>query len=685
MPDNNPLLQRYELPPFSVIRAEHLVPAVQTIIAESRVLTTGIIANQKPFPTWDDLVLAMDELEAHLDGTLNIIYLLGSANRASAWQEAITLSYVLAEQYKGELAQNSELYQLYRRLADSPIAALFNEDRKRTLHKVLHKYHLAGLDLPSEQQLQLKKLNMELSGLQREFLDRVEGSNRAWSKHIEDRSVLSGLPSSFLVSMEAAAQAAGLSGWLLTLSSQSLRDVMTYADNRMLRQQMMVAYYSRASDTDSDALTTDNERVLAALLDDRHKKAQLLGYPNFAQLAVADQMADTTEEVVAFLHHQIEQSRSAFTRDSEQLKHYATLHGITDVKPWDIDYFAEKIRQDTAGISQEEFRKYFPLETVLQRFCVFTKTLFGVDLIEQATTDTWHADVRSFELREYGEVIGYLFIDPFRREGASGLGAALGFRNRRITAEGRPRRPIAVLTSQLPPPAEAQPCLLDHLQLRVLLHEFAHCLQHLLTAAPYRAISGIGQLSHDTSEFVSQVFEQFCFTQSFLIWLSGHVQTGQPLPENIANRVNRFAHTQTSWGTAAVLLTGLVDFELHRTYGDGRTPHEVFTQVNAKVGLLQWPDGVYPVNSFEPLVGGDGAKTYSYKWSGVLATQAFERFEREGLFNPTTAKAFRDAFMTPGDTRPLMKSLQQFLGRTLSTPLNPRADGEVIHKVKTTL
>ncbi len=675
MPENNPLLLPYDLPPFSVIQAQHLVPAVQTIIADSRITIQEIIDSQTPVPTWDDLLLAVDELEARLDGTLKIIDLLGTTHTDLAWQEAIAHSHELAEQYQRERAQHSELYQLHQRLANSPMAALFNEYRKSALYKTLQKYRLAGLDLPSEQQLQLKKLNMEISVLQEEFLRRVESSSKVWSKHIEDRSLLHGLPDASLERMKIAAQAVGLSGWLLSLSDQSYRDVVTYADNRTLRKEMMMAYYGRAVDAGPDALANDNELVLTVLLDDRHKKAQLLGYPNFAELRLVGQMADTSEQVVAFLHHQIDQSRSTFARDIEQLQRTAAQQGITEVQPWDFNYFAEKIRQDTAGVSQALLREYFPLDTVLQRLCTFTKTLFGVELIEQTTVDTWHADVRVFEVREFAEPIGHLFISPYRREGTTGLGEAVGLRNHRITAEGRPRRPIAVLSHQLQPPPDSQPCLLDHLQLRVLLHEFGHCLQHLLTAAPYRVISGIGQLSHDTSEFVSQVLEQFCFNQSFLVWLSGHFQTGQPLPEEIANRLNQFVQTQTSWETATVLLTGLVDFELHRTYGDGRTPHEVFTGVNAEIGLLQWPDDVRPVNSFEQLVGDYGARTYSYKWSGVLATQAFERFVRDGLFNPSTGKAFRDAFITPGDIRPLTESLALFLGHSLLPPFWPHRVG----------
>ncbi|WP_181283184.1 M3 family metallopeptidase [Pseudomonas orientalis] len=662
MSENNPLLQPYDLPPFSAIRAEHLVPAVEQIITESRNATATIIASQAPFPTWDDLVQAVEALEARLDGIVNIIELLDSHPQGATWALASHRSYELAMQYRVELAENNDLYQLHRQLANSPIAALFNEQRQSALRKILRKYHLAGLDLSPEKQLRLKALNLQIDEFSQEFLRRVRDSGDAWRKHIQDKALLSGMPDAALARMAVAARDAGLDGWLLTLCEQSFLDVMSYADHRALRREMMVAYYSRAVDIGPDALANDNERVLTVLLDSRHQKAQLLGYANFAELALVEQMAETTDEVTAFLHQQIDQARTTFAHEKQQLQRYAAQRGVDALEPWDYDFFAEKIRQDVAGVSQDAVRNYFPLETVLQRLCTFTKTLFGVELNEQTTVDTWHPDVRVFELREYAEPLGHLFIDPYRRVAGGEIGAAMGLRNHRMTAEGRPQRPIAVLRSQLPRPTGAQPCLLDHLQLRVLLHEFGHCLQHLLTAAPYRAISGMGQLSHDTTEFFGQVLEQFCFSPSFLICLSGHPQTGDPLPDKMATQMSRFVHTQTSQETASILLTGLVDFELHRTYGDGRTPHQVFTQANVEIGHLQWPDGARPINSFEQPMGRYGAKMYSYRWSGVLARQAFERFERDGLFNSETGKAFRDAFITEGDTRTLLNSLALFRG-----------------------
>ncbi|WP_300633144.1 M3 family metallopeptidase [Pseudomonas sp.] len=659
MTTNNPLLLPYKLPPFSAIRAEHLVPAIQAIIEDNQIAIPSIISSQTPFPTWDDLVLAMDELNARLEDTLGVIELLGSTQSEPHWQAAIARCQALAERYHSGSTHTHALYTLYRRLAGSPIAALFDAQRQTTLRKVLREFHLAGIDLSLEQQLQLKALNLQLDGWQREYLERVENADKAWSKPIEDRALLSGLRDDTVESMREAAQARGLPGWLLTLSEETYREVVTYADNRSLRQDIMTAYYSRAS---------DNEPVLAALLDVRQQKARLLGYPNYAQLALVGQMADTTEQVVTFLHQQVEQSRSAFAQDAEQLAQYAAQRGITEVQAWDADYFAEKIRQDTAGISQTALREYFPWEAVLQRLRTLAKTLFGVELVEQPTADTWHTDVRTFELREYAQPIGHLFIDPYRREGKSGPGSTVGLRNRRITAEGRPHMPIAVLNMALPAPTRTQPCLLDHLQLRILLHEFGHCLQHLLTAAPYRIISGVGEMGHDTGEFVSQVFEQFCFEPSFLIWLSGHFNTGQALPDAFAERIARYIHTQSSWETANVLLMALVDFELHRTYGDGRTPIKVFTAANAKVGLLQWPKGARPIHRFEQLAGDYGASAYSYKWSGVLATQAFARFKRDGLFNRATAKAFREAFITGGDERSLTSSLAIFLADQPTTP-----------------
>lgn len=662
MSESNPLLLPYDLPPFSAIRAEHLVPAIEQIIADSRNTTATIIDSQASFPTWDDLVQAVEELEARLDGVLKVIELLDSIPQEPTWKQASHRSYKLAMQYSAELAANNQLYQLHRQLADSPIAALFNQQRQSALRKILRKYHLAGLDLSPEKQLRLKTLNMQIDTFSQEFLRRVRDSSDVWRKHIQDKALLSGLPDAALARMEVAARGAGLEGWLLTLSEQSFQDVMSYADHRALRQDMMVAYYSRAVGTGPDDIATDNEPVLTVLLDSRHRKAQLLGYANFAELALVEQMAGTTDEVTVFLHQQIDHARTTFAHEKQQLQRYAAQRGVDALEPWDYDYFAEKIRQDEAGVSQDVARNYFPLDTVLQRLCTFTQTLFGVDLIEQTTVDTWHPDVRVFELREYAEPIGHLFIDPYRRVVGGEIGAAMGLRNHRMTAEGRPQRPIAVLRSQLPRPTAAQPCLLDHLQLRVLLHEFGHCLQHLLTGAPYRAISGMGQLSHDTTEFFGQVLEQFCFTPSFLIYLSGHLQTGEPLPDKLATQMSRSVHTQTSQETASILLTGLVDFELHRTYGDGRTPHEVFTHANSNVEYLRWPDGTRPINSFEQLMGSYGAKMYSYKWSGVLARQAFERFERDGLFNPETGKAFRDAFITEGDTGTLLSALAFFRG-----------------------
>ncbi|WP_165861609.1 M3 family metallopeptidase [Pseudomonas sp. GL93] len=662
MPENNPLLLPYDLPPFSVIRAEHLVPAIEQIITESRNTTATIIASQAPFPTWDDLVQAVEELETRLDGVLNIIVLLDSHPQGPTWTLASHRSYELVMQYKAELATNNDLYQLHRQLANSPIAALFNEQRQSALRKILRKYHLAGLDLSPEKQLRLKALNLQIDQLSQEFLRRVRDSSDAWRKPIQDKALLSGLPDAALARMEVAARDAGLDGWLLTLSEQSFDDVMSYADHRALRQEMMVAYYTRAVESGPDAIAIDNELVLTVLLDSRHQKAQLLGYANFAELALVEQMAETSDEVTAFLHQQIDQARTTFAHETQQLQRYAAQRGVNALEAWDHRYFAEKIRQDMAGVSQDALRNYFPLETVLQRLCTFTQTLFGVELIEQTTVDTWHPDVRVFELREYAEPIGHLFIDPYRRLAGGAIGVAMGLRNHRMTAEGRPQRPIAVLRSKLPRPTAPQPCLLDHLQLRVLLHEFGHCLQHLLTAAPYRAISGMDQLSHDAAEFFGQVLEQFCFTPSFLTWLSGHFQTGDSLPDDMANQMSRFVRIQTSQETASVLLTGLVDFELHRTYGDGRTPHEVFTHANVEVGHLQWPDGARPINRFEQPMGSYGARMYSYKWSGVLARQAFERFERDGVFNPETGKAFRDAFITEGDTRTLLSSLGLFRG-----------------------
>lgn len=667
MLENNPLLAAHVLPAFSTIRTEHLVPAIEKIISDNRMEVAKIIVSQTPFPTWDDLVLAMDEVKAQLDEVMHVIEVLSAETTQEAWTTAARRCSDLVMAYKDQLAQNNELFELYQKLAHSQIAIEFDEPRKKVLKKILLEYRLSGIQLTPEQHLRLGELTGEINLLENEFKLRIQLASSAWNKHIEDESLLAGLPDEVKLGMANIAKEKNLQGWFINLSHEHFRAVTHYAEDRSLRKEVWLAYHSRASGQELRNVSFNNDEVLTLLLEKRHQKARLLGYENFAQLALEEQAASSTSNVSAFLQSMLDEQRSDFALETQQLTAFATGQGITDLAPWDHEYLAEKVRQHQ-GAAQEDLSPYFALDTVLSRLCTFTNRMFGVELLERFDFDRWHADVRLFEVREYQQTIGYLFIDPYRRELAGGLGDTLGLRDRRVTAEGRPRLPIAILRSKLTPGVGDKPCLLDYLQVRVVLHEFGHCLQHLLTRQEYRGVSGINTLGHDSIEFASQVFEQWCFSTEFLIWISSHYQTHEPMPASIADRLMSTIRTQTSWATANVLLNMFFDFEVHRTCGDGRSAEQVFDTLSIEVGHVHWPQGLRPFNSEEFIASNYAARLYSYKWSGVLASIAFEQFTNRGVFDPDTGRRFREAFFSYGDSRPLTKSLEAFLG----APFNGR-------------
>ncbi|VVO14637.1 M3 family metallopeptidase [Pseudomonas fluorescens] len=673
MPATNPLLQAYVLPPYSAVRAEHLVPAIEAIIADNRRVIAEIIASQSDLPTWDDLVLAMDELSARLDEAMGVINTLGLvAHEGNAWSEASSTCYEAAALFKAELQHNHLLFQAYQRLANSPQAVNFDASRKAVLNKVLRDFRLSGITLPLDQQQTLARLNHEISALGNLFLAQLESADRAWSKHVEDEADLAGLPETIKQRMAVKALEAGHEGWLITLDQDTYRQVMTYAEDRALREELFIAYVTRASDQGPYAGQFDNTPVLELLLADRHEKARVLGYSNFMELSLATNMADSPEQVASFLRRQLAVEKPRFSREAQELKAFAGEHGIADLQAWDLDFFAQKLRQERHGVSQEQFRAYFPLEGTLRRLALFAERLFGIEIVEQKDFSRWHDRVRLFQIKEHAEVIGHIYIDPYQRQEAKDFAWTATARNRRITAEGRVKLPIAILYGNFVEGVAGQPCLLDHRQLRTLFHEFGHCLQQVLTVTPYWPLSGITELGRDAAEFAGQVFERWCLSREFLIWLAAHHQTAERLSEAEVDLLLASTATQTSWETAHLLMGALFDFELHRSHGDGRSVQSVFESVQSEIAHVQFPAYARFANGFDYMVTGYGASVYAYIWSDVLATEAFKKFQKDWVFNADTGKALREAIFAPGDSRLLFESLEKFLGQPLAADLFSR-------------
>ena len=665
MPDTNPLLQQWQLPPWSEVRAEHLLPAVERIVADNLLIIENVIATQVDHPNWDDVVIAIDEADARLAETMAVIeFLTVIRSKDPDWVQQSALSSAVAEQFLGAKARNPALSQTFQRLAGSSIAASFSDSRKASLAKILRGFHMAGAGLANAQSEKLGQLNTEIALMQKLFMSNLKAASAAWSKHIADITLLAGLRPDVQEHLAANARQAGLTGWRLTLEQNTHQQIMTFAQNRALREECYKAYCTRASNHGPDAEHFDNEPVLMVLLFLRHEKARTLGFDNFAQLRLHDRMATDTSQVGAFLRRQIALNAASLAEETKELQTFAQEQGIEQVEPWDHDFLAEQLRRQRADGALDDLRQYFPLNTVLRSLCRFSEHLLGIRISEDTQRDRFDDDVRLFEVSEHGQPIGYVYIDLFRREAGNDFAWSGVLRNRRLNAEGRPALPIASLHSNFTAAAAGHENLLSHQDLRVLLHEFGHCLHHVLTRSPHYNLSGISQLSRDAAEFIGQLFEHWAQSAEFLRWLGIHHKTAERLSETRIKVALSALGAQRSRETAILLMGALFDLELHS--GDGRSIQQVFDDVQREFAHLPAPAYCRFANSFDFLATGYEASVYAYKWSGVLASEAFKRFEREGVFNPRTGRDLRETLLS-GDMKSLPEALQAFLGQ----PINP--------------
>ncbi|MBC3778631.1 M3 family metallopeptidase [Pseudomonas sp. SWRI99] len=669
MPDTNPLLQHWTLPPWSAVRAEHLVPAIETIVADNQRIIKNVIATQVEHPNWDDVVIAIDEADARLHETQAVIeFLTVIRSDDPDWLQQSALSSVVAEQFIAAKSTNPALLQTCQRLANSSIAASFSASRKASLAKILREFQMAGTGLPDAQREKLAQLNTEIDLMQKLFMSNLNAASGAWSKHIVDVSLLAGLTPVMQAHLAANAKQAGLPGWRLTLEQNTYQQIMTQAQNRALREECYRAYCTRASDQGPDAEHLDNEPVLMVLLALRHEKARTLGFDNFAQLRLLDRLATDTSQVSAFLRRQIALNAASLAVETEELQAFAREQGIEQVEAWDQDFLAEQFRRQRVDGKLDDLREYFALDTTLRSLCRFSEHLLGIRISEDTQSERFDDNVRLFEVSEHGQPIGYVYVDLFRRAAGNDYAWTGVLRNRRVNAEGRPALPIASLQSNFTAAAAGHENLLSHHDLRVLLHEFGHCLHHVLTRSPHYNLSGISQLSRDAAEFIGQLFEQWAHSPEFLRWLAIHHKTAERLSETRIATALTALDAQRSRETAMLLMSARYDFELHRSHGDGRSIQQVFDDVQREFTQLAIPDYCRFANSFDYLATGYEASVYAYKWSGVMASEAFKRFEREGVFNPQTGRDLRETLLS-GDTQSLPAALETFLGQPISDAL----------------
>jgi len=661
---SNPLLQDFDLPSYSLIKPEHVEPAIEQILADNRAAMGRLLEQQAADPSWDGLVLALDELGARLGQAWSPVSHLNAVCNSAELRAAYEACLPKLSEYWTEIGQNQPLFQAYQKLAESPAAAGFDVAQKTILEHALRDFRLSGIDLLAEQQTRYGEIQMKLSELASKFSNQLLDATQAWTKHVSDEAALDGLTDSAKAQMKQAAEAKGLDGWLISLEFPSYFAVMTYANDRALRAEVYAAYCTRASDQGPNAGKNDNGPVMNEILALRQELAKLLGFGNYAELSLASKMAESTEQVLSFLRDLGMRGKPFAEQDLRELQAFASEQGCSDLQSWDVGYYSEKLREQRYSISQEILRAYFPIDKVLTGLFAIVEKLYGIQIKELTGFDTWHPDVRLFEITENGQHVGRFFFDLYARANKRGGAWMDGARDKRRSADGTLISPVANLVCNFTPAVGNKPALLTHDEVTTLFHEFGHGLHHLLTRVEHAGASGINGVAWDAVELPSQFMENWCWEPDGLALISGHFETGEPLPQDLLDKMLAAKNFQSGLMMVRQIEFSLFDFELHATHGDGRSVLDVLEGIREEVSVLRPPAYNRFPNSFAHIfAGGYAAGYYSYKWAEVLSADAFSKFEEEGVFNSATGQAFREAILARGGSQAPMVLFVDFRGR----------------------
>ncbi len=662
----NPLLTTTVLPLFSEIKPEHIEPAISQLLAEARAVVDQQLQATSQY-TWNNLVEPLEEAEDKLNKAWSPVSHLNSVVNSDELREAYNACLPMLSAYSTEMGQNAQLCNAYQMLVDSDEFKTLEPAQQKVLNNALRDFKLSGVDLESDKKLRYKDISQELSKLASLYEENLLDATNAWSKLITDENDLAGLPESAKASAKQTAESQDQQGWLITLHSPSYQAVMTYADDRTLRSEHYEAYATRASDRGPQAGQWDNTELMEQILALRYEKAQLLGFNNYAELSLATKMANKPDDVIHFLEDLALKSGPQAHKDLAELRDFAGQHcGIDDLQSWDVGYVSEKMRQHYYQLSQEEVKSYFPISRVLPGLFAVVEKLYGLNITEITDFDTWHADVRFFQIHdENGLLRGQFYIDLYARakkRGGAWMDDCVGRKNK----GGDIQIPVAYLTCNFAAPTADIPALLTHDDVITLFHEFGHGLQHMLTLVDHLGVSGINGVEWDAVELPSQFMENWCWEQEALALISGHYQSGEVLPDSLFKKMLAAKNFQAGMIMVRQLEFSLFDFRIHKDYNPelGGRIYETLGQIRAQVAVMSPPEFNRFAHSFSHIfAGGYAAGYYSYKWAEVLSSDAFSLFEENGIFDRETGQAFLTQILEQGGSQDAMDLFINFRGR----------------------
>ena len=657
----NPLLDFSGLPPFDQIRAEHIGPAIDELLARAE---AAVKAAETVSPvSWDRFVVPLDDATERLYRAWGQVSHLQAVVNTPELREAYNANLPKVTRFGSALGQNLALFAQYKALAASAEAAGYDAARRKVLGNALRDFRLGGAELDEAGKARFSAIREELSALSAKFSQNVLDATDGFALYVSDVAELAGLPAEVVAAARAAAQKDGKDGYKLTLQMPCYLPVQTYADNRALREQLYRANAVRASEFGDAAL--DNSANIDRILALRAELAALLGFASYADYSVATKMADTPQQVLAFLRDLAARAKPHAQRDRAELEAYARDElGLAELEAWDLAYASEKLKQARYSYSEQEVKQYFTEDRVLAGLFDVIQRLYGLQ-VQPDSAPVWHPDVRFYRLVDAsGALVGQFYLDLYAREGKRGGAWMDDCRNRRDRADGV-QTPLVYLVCNFGRGTDGKPATFSHNEVTTLFHEMGHGLHQLLTRVGELGVAGINGVEWDAVELPSQFMENFCWEWERVQAMTAHADTGAPLPRELFDRMLAAKNFQSGMFTVRQLEFALFDMELHSRFDPAQdSVLQLLERVRDEVAVNRAPAWHrFPHQFSHIFAGGYAAGYYSYKWAEVLSADAYAAFEEQPDALADTGARFLAEVLARGGSRSAAENFRAFRGR----------------------
>lgn len=657
---NNPLLQPFNTAPFSKIKNEHFLPAISKLIAETKAEIDEITSNSEA-PTFKNTVEALENTGEQLDRATSIFFNLNSAETNDEIQKIAQEVSPMLTGFSNDMLLNETLFERIKTVYNQKDSLNLSEEQHMLLDKKYKAFSRNGANLSEEKKTQLRKIDTDLSKLKLTFGENVLAETNKFELHITNEKDLSGLPEGVIEAAAQTAEEKGKEGWVFTLDYPSYVPFMTYADNRELRKKLAIAFGAKGFHNDA----LDNQQNVLQIANLRHQRANLLGYNSHAHFVLEERMAETPEKVKSFLNELLEKAKPAAQKEFDELTAFAKeLDGIDHLEKWDGAYYSEKLKQKLFNLDDEKLKPYFELKNVINGVFTVAEKLYGLHFEEVQNIDKYHADVKTYEVKDdEGELVAIFYADFHPRAGKRNGAWMTSYKPQQIR-DGKNERPHISIVCNFTKPTASKPSLLTFNEVTTLFHEFGHALHGMLANTHYPSLSGTS-VYWDFVELPSQILENWCYEKETLELFATHYKTGEVIPMEYVEKIKESATFLEGMATLRQLSFGMLDMAWHGSDPSGIKDVKAF-EVAAFDDTQLYPDvkeNCMSTSFSHIFQGGYSAGYYSYKWAEVLDADAFALFKQEGIFNKKVADRFKGFVLSQGGTMDPMELYIKFRGQ----------------------